>query len=207
MEFSQADLKQLRHAARHDQRPYVRTKALALLSAAAGRTFTATGPIFGCHRETVGRWVKRYATEGIASLSVAPGRGRKAQADPQELASYLRQSPRHLGIARTRWTLRLLAETVPSLRGMSDAGVFRALQRAGFRYKRGQPVVHSPDPAYGEKRGGWTRPSARRTPGRTRSSSSSRMKRASTGSRRRPGSGVGSGAGNRSSSTAIGRTR
>lgn len=207
MEFSQTDLKVLRHASRHDERAYVRTKALALLSAAAGRTYTAIGPIFDCHRESVGRWVKRFAKEGIASIYVAPGRGRKGQADVQELAVYLRQSPRRFGIARTRWTLRLLAETVPSLRGMSDAGVYRTLQRAGFRYKRGQPAVHSPDPEYGEKRGGWTRPSARRTPGPRTSSSSSKTKRASTGSRRRRGSGVGSAAGSRSSPTAIGRTR
>lgn len=207
MEFSQADLKELRHAARHDERAYVRTKALALLSAAAGRTYTAIGPIFDSHRETVGRWVKRFAKEGIASLYIAPGRGRKSQADPAEIALYLRQSPRRFGIARTRWTLRLLAETVPSLHGMSDAGVFRALQRAGFRYKRGQPAVHSPDPEYGEKRGGWTRPSVQRTPDRTRSLSSSRTKSASTGSRRRRGSGTGSGAGSRNSSTVTARTR
>lgn len=191
MEFSQTDLKELRHASRHDERAYVRTKALALLSAAAGRTYTAIGPIFGYHRETVGRWVNRFAKDGIASLSIAPGRGRKEQADPQELAFYLRQSPRRFGIARTRWTLRLLAETVPSLHGMSDAGVFRALERAGFRYKRGQPAVHSPDPEYGEKRGGWTRPSERRTPGRTRSLSSLKTRSASTGNRRRRGSGPG----------------
>lgn len=191
MEFSQADIEELRHAARHDERAYVRTKALALLSAAAGRTYTAIGPIFGAHRETVGRWVKRFAQDGIASLYIAPGRGRKGQADPQELAVYLRQSPQRFGVARTRWTLRLLAETVPSLRGMSDAGVFRALQRAGFRYKRGQPAVHSPDPDYGEKRGGWSRPSVKRTPGRTRSSSCLKTKSASTASRRRRGSGTG----------------
>ena len=61
-------------------------------------------------------------------------------------------------MAQSRWTLSALAGTVPSLQGMTDSGVYRALVRLGFRYKRGQPRVHSPDPAYEEKRGAWSRP-------------------------------------------------
>jgi hypothetical protein len=50
------------------------------------------------------------------------------------------------------------------LKGFTDAGVYYALVRAGFRYKRGQPHLHSPDPEYEEKRGGWLRPSRRPVP-------------------------------------------
>jgi hypothetical protein len=62
------------------------------------------------------------------------------------------QAPDNFGIKQTRWTLRALAQAVPSLRGFSPSGVKRALARAGFSYKRGQPVQHSPDPDYAEKK-------------------------------------------------------
>lgn len=176
MAWTTHQLDELRRLAKRDPHAYVRTKAMALINAARGRTYTEIGAMLGVHRETVGRWVKRFDERGIAGLFIAPGRGRKPQADLQELASYVRQSPRGFGRARTRWTLRTLAETVPSLRGMTDSGVYRALDRAGVRYKRGQPAVHSPDPAYGEKRGVWSRRSAPRPPVRARSSSSSRTK-------------------------------
>jgi len=82
----------------------------------------------------------------------------------EELERYVRQSPRAYGLPQTRWTLRALAQTVPSLKGFTDAGVYYALVRAGFRYKRGQPHLHSPDPEYEEKRGGWFRLSRRPAP-------------------------------------------
>jgi len=167
---------ELERLARRDRRAYVRTKALALLNAARGRTYTEIGATLQVHRETVGRWVKRFGERGVASLFIAPGRGRKAQGDLREVAAYVRQSPRQFGLAETRWTLRTLAETVPSLRGMTESGVYRTLERAGVRYKRGQPVVHSPDPAYGEKRGAWSRRSARRPVARRRLSSSLRTR-------------------------------
>ena len=83
---------------------------------------------------------------------VAPGRGRKRQVDEEELIAYASQSPRAFGINRSRWTLRLLAQTVPSLQGFSEAGVLKALRRCGFSHKRGQPWMMSPDPEF-EKKG------------------------------------------------------
>ena len=80
----------------------------------------------------------------------------------------LRQSPRSFGLAQTRWTLRALTQVAPSLRGFSEMGVWKVLNRMGFRYKRGQPHLFSPDSQYEEKRGGWFRPSTRPMPIRGR---------------------------------------
>ncbi len=104
-------------------------------------------------RRAVGRWVQGYLMEGASCFSIKSGRGRKARAQFEEVAEYLRQTPSHFGIARTRWTLSTLRQVTPCLRGMSESGVWRVLVRLGYRYKRGQPVSHSPDPEYGEKRG------------------------------------------------------
>jgi transposase len=137
---------------------HIRVKALALLSLAEGRSATEVASIFRVSRNTVGNWRRRYLSEGIDGLRVRPGRGRPRQADADEIARYALQSPRNFGIERTRWTLALLARTVPSLKGFTRYGVQQALRRAGFRYKRGQPTIHSPDPEYDEKKGLWTRP-------------------------------------------------
>ena len=114
--------------------------------------------VLGVERRSVGRWVQGYAAEGTSAFSIRKGRGRRAGVGSEEVAQYLRQAPSHFGVGRTRWSLRTLKEAVPSLRGMSESGIWRAMKRLGYRYKRGQPVVHSPDPEYQEKRGLWCKP-------------------------------------------------
>src|SRR4030042_2934659 len=148
--------------------PHGRIKALALWNVGAGRSQREVAEFLGVGLRSVNRWVSRFRGEGGAALLVRPGRGRRARAQPEELERFLRQSPRVYGLPQTRWTLRALAQTVPTLEGFTDAGVYYALVRAGFRYKRGQPHLPSPDPEYEEKRGGWVRPFRRpaSTPGR-----------------------------------------
>jgi transposase len=148
---------ELERVARHGQPAYVRTKALVLLNRAEGRTVSELARLFQVSRQAIYDCQRRYERAGIQSLWVQPGRGRKGRADPKEIERYVRQSPRNFGVARTRWTLQSLAAVVPSLRGFSPFGVQKALARVGYRYKRGQPHVHSPDPQYEIKKGLWTR--------------------------------------------------
>jgi transposase len=129
--------------------------AVAILHVARGHSHEEAAAVVCAHRESVGRWVQRYRSEGASGLETRPGRGRPPSVDAKELETYVRQSPRQFGLTQTRWTLEALAAAVPSLRGFTPSGVYRALVRLGFRWKRGQPAVHSPDPEYGEKRGGW----------------------------------------------------
>lgn len=149
--------RELERVARCGQPAYMRTKALVLLNLAEGRPVGQVARIFRVSRQSIYAWRGRYGEEGIQGLRVRPGRGRKAEADEKEMERYVRQSPRRFGVQRTRWTLKTLAEVVPSLKGFSPYGVQKALARAGYRYKRGQPHVHSPDPQYEEKKGLWTR--------------------------------------------------
>jgi len=156
MEITAEQRQELAWAARHAQPGYVRTKALVLLNRADGRSVREVAVIFRVSRQAVYTWQTRYLDEGLAGLRVRPGRGRKGRVDLEELGRYVRQSPRRFGVERTRWTLATLAQVVPSLKGFSPYGVQKALARAGFRYKRGQPSVHSPDPDYEQKKGLWT---------------------------------------------------
>lgn len=161
MNLTQEQWQELTRMARRGQPAYVRPKALALLNLAEGRAVKEVAASLRVSRQSVSAWRHRYLEQGVAGLRVQPGRGRKPQADPQELERYVRQSPRHFGVARTRWTLATLAQVVPSVKGFSAYGVQKALARAGFGYKRGQPWLHSPDPAYEAKKGLWIKLGAR----------------------------------------------
>src|SRR3972149_8640770 len=69
----------------------------------------------GVGLRSVNRWVNRFRGEGGTALLVRPGRGRRPRVQLEELQRYVRQSPRGYGLPQTRWTLRALAQTVPSL--------------------------------------------------------------------------------------------
>jgi len=152
MQRPQQQIDELTDAAHHHPKPRVRVKALAVRAVISGMPRTQVAQVFATSRQSVGKWVSDYQEGGISALQVAPGRGRKPTVDEKELVDYALQSPHNFGINRSRWTLRLLAQTVPSLRGFTDAGVRVALKRCGLSYKRGQPWMLSPDPQYEKKR-------------------------------------------------------
>jgi len=157
MEFTEEQRKELIYTAKHAPQSYVRMKALVLWNIACGRTQVEVARFMAISRVSVNHWIRCYLSQGINGLVVKKGRGPKEKVNREEIESYLRQSPRRFGLQQTRWTLRSLGEQVPSLKGFTDSGVYRALVRLGYRYKRGQPNVHSPDPLYDEKKGLWTR--------------------------------------------------
>lgn len=155
LELQEQQLEELKWAARHSPVPHVRIKALAVYNVGQGRSREAVAEFLCVERRSVARWCHGYATQGLGAFSIKAGRGRRATVKEDEIEHYVRQGPKHFGIERTRWTLALLGSVVPSLRGMTQEGVRKVLVRLGYRYKRGQPTVHSPDPQYGEKRGLW----------------------------------------------------
>ena len=59
----------------------------------------------GCHKMTVGEWVKRFETSGIAGLKTRPGRGRRAilqaSTDLSRVRAAVERSRQRIGLART----------------------------------------------------------------------------------------------------------
>ena len=151
--FSSSQVAELQALAKSCSTPYVRVRAIALCHLAAGRTCGQAADAVMAHRASVGDWARRFLYLGSAGLFISAGRGNFSKADKAQIESYLRRPPREFGIARTRWTLDALVQTVPCLKGMTASGAHRVLERLGFSYKRGQPRLHSPDPDYEEKRG------------------------------------------------------
>jgi len=151
MHWEPTQLAELTDAVKHHPKPHVRMKAGAVLAVAQGASQKQAAEFYHTSPTSLSQWVRRFCERGIAGFEIAPGRGRPRQVDDQQLRDYALQSPRNFGIARSRWTLQLLAETVPSARGMSASGVLRALRRLGITSKRGQPWLLSPDPEFEKK--------------------------------------------------------
>jgi transposase len=152
-QFTEAQLQELDGLRKRASKPYVRRWATALWNLAQGRSQREVADFMGASRASLLFWKRRYLTEGPAGLAVRKGRGRHRRAEPEEVEAALRQAPRNFGLPQTRWTLTSLAAVVPSLHGFSPSGVWRVLQRNNLSYKRGQPLLHSPDPDYVQKRG------------------------------------------------------
>jgi transposase len=149
---------ELSRLARRSPVPHVRVKALAVYNVGRRVPCYQVAQTLGVERRSVGRWVRNYLARGAEAFAIKAGRGRRPRVKGEEVEHYLRQAPLQFGLSRTRWTLALLGQVVPCFRGMTEAGIRKALGRLGYRYKRGQPAVHSPDPQYGEKRGLWCKP-------------------------------------------------
>src|SRR5262245_3726240 len=80
LSLSAAERQALAHMATRDPKPYRRERAAALLKIAAGQPAAAVarnGLLRPRDPDTVYSWLDRYAQEGLAGLTIAPGRGRK----------------------------------------------------------------------------------------------------------------------------------
>lgn len=150
--FTEDQIKEIDRAARRHPDAHVRSRALAVRAVALGHTRRDVAEILPFSAYSIGQWARDYEREGIEALSIAAGRGRRSNVDKVQVLSCLRQSPRKFGVDQTRWTLRALGRACPTLSAMSERGILRVLHRLGFRYKRGQPWIHSPDPLYEEKK-------------------------------------------------------
>lgn len=63
----------------------------------------------------------------------------------------MHQKPGDYGIERTRWRLQDFGKVIEWLKDYSEAGVYWALKRLGFKYKQAMTFIHSPDPEYFRK--------------------------------------------------------
>lgn len=149
--FNKTQLADLDVLSRTHPKAGMRVKAIAIRAVANGSSRQQVGAMLNVSPYSVGQWVKAFLQGGIQALEIRKGRGRRSTVEAEQIEEYVRQSPRNFGIPRTRWTLQLLAETVPCLKGLRPNAVWYALQRAGISYKRAEPWLHSPDPEYVKK--------------------------------------------------------
>ena len=87
LHLSDAQKKELETTRDHHPKPYVRTRAAAILKVAAGesiRQVAMHGLLRPYEPEAVKDWIDRYLAEGLPGLKVRPGRGRKPSFSPSD---------------------------------------------------------------------------------------------------------------------------
>jgi transposase len=154
---------QLERIRDNDKRPYMRERASAILKIAegvSGRQVALDGLLKQRKPDTIYDWLERYQSEGIAGLSIKPGRGRKPAFSPkyegkeeakEAILHTVRREPSSFGKSRSRWSLSLIADVCKWLQVNTPSGMSQLLKRLGISYKRGRSYIHSPDPYYQQK--------------------------------------------------------
>ncbi len=82
--LSEAERQKLESWLKNPPNPYLRERARAILSVAAGETVQATAAKLRIriHRNAVSEWVQRFLLERVEGLKIRAGRGRKAVFSP-----------------------------------------------------------------------------------------------------------------------------
>jgi transposase len=111
--------------------PRLRERLEMVKARAMGQDAAAIVAWCGRTRRTVGRWLGRYLTGGVAALADAPRSGRPVEADAayrQALARAVETPPRELGLGFDVWTSARLATYLAEQTGVRvSAGWLRAL--------------------------------------------------------------------------------
>ena len=79
VDLSREQHEELQWRVKHDPKPYVRARASAILKVAGGEVaaqVAARGLLVPRDPDTVYGWLDRFAEQGVAGLTIAPGRGR-----------------------------------------------------------------------------------------------------------------------------------
>jgi transposase len=116
-------------------------RAKAVLAVNAGEPFTAAAALSGFKSaDSVSQLVERFNQQGLAALSIAAGRGRKATYTSQErqhILETLRSAPNREQDQSATWSLRLLQRTLRRLLPRIGASTIRrVLHEAGYVFGR-----------------------------------------------------------------------
>src|SRR5215472_17853384 len=139
---SQAELQTLHRVAKaSSERVDTVRRAKALLAVAAGESFTQAARQAGLSREGVSQLVERFNHQGLASLVIASGRGRKptyaTEARTQVVQTVQRQ-PDRLQDQTATWSLKLLQRALrrAGLPSIGATTIGRILHEEGFSLQR-----------------------------------------------------------------------
>lgn len=123
-------------------------RARYILAAADGAASTQIAHRFSVRPATVSKWRTRFAEEGLGGLQDAPRPGRPGRYGPETEPRVLEQLDEDPPSGHATWTPALLAE---ALGDVSEAYVWRVLNRHGIQLQRRQSWCVSTDPQFAQK--------------------------------------------------------
>lgn len=144
-----------------DRSAFTVRRAQIVLRSAAGQPPRAIATGLCCAVQTVRNAIRAFNASGLAALTAGSSRPKSAApvllgAKLEQLRAIPHQSPRVFGVAKSTWTLALLAQVVheqglsPSV--LSAETIRQALLRLEVGWKRAKRWLTSPDPAYARQK-------------------------------------------------------
>jgi len=104
IQLSEAQRLELEEGHRNGKSHAFRMRCQMILLKSEKRPNSAIARFLGCHKMTVGEWVKRFETEGIKGLKTRPGRGRRsilqAATDLSRVRAAVERSRQRIGLAK-----------------------------------------------------------------------------------------------------------
>src|ERR1700744_4931642 len=123
-------------------------RARIILRAAEGQTDQQIAHQLKLQRRTVALWRGRVRQQGIGCIwEIAPGRGRKAQYTPQDIARIVQTTLQSKPAGSTHWSTRTLAQA----QGMSKNTIQRIWQDHQLKPHLTKSFKLSRDPRFLEK--------------------------------------------------------
>lgn len=122
-------------------------RAQVVLMAAEGQPNLRIAEHIGMSRINVGKWRRRFATEGISGLYDLPRAGRPRCIEDEQIAELLQATLQRRPANATHWSTRLLAQQS----GVSKSTVQRVWSAFGLKPHQSKDFTLSKDPFFVEK--------------------------------------------------------
>ena len=104
IQLSQVQRLELEEGHRTGKSHAFRERCQIILLKSEKRANSAIARFLGCHKMTVGEWVKRFEASGIEGLKTRPGRGRRAilqaSTDLSRVRAAVERSRQRIGLAK-----------------------------------------------------------------------------------------------------------
>jgi transposase len=141
------EVKILEHAIRHDGRPEVRQRAMAIRMLHLGNHPTQVAHTMAVSLPTLYNWHARWKEKGLEGLANRPKSGRPGKADDQYcrvLEETIAKEPPEFGYAFTIWTVQRLRDHLEKQTGihLSESRLRVLLRKKKYRYRRPKHDLH-----------------------------------------------------------------
>jgi len=134
----------------HEQSEFIRKQAVKAVRLDK-RSPEEVIKVFGLHRASIYKWLKKYDGSGLESLSSTKAKGpqrKLSDKQKQQLGKYLLKNPSQLKFEFALWTVAMIIQLIADRFGVSysDVQVGRILKEIGFSKQKPLQRAYEQDP-------------------------------------------------------------
>ena len=139
--LTKAELKLVETAIKHDKRPEVVQRSMAIRLLHLGHKPEEVAKIHVVSKPTIYGWFARWQSGGVEALANQPKSGRPPKADNAyslALVEVIEKDPLEVGYNFTIWTVERLSAHLEKITGiaLSESRLRALIKRKGYRYRR-----------------------------------------------------------------------